>query len=426
VFNRVNDPSGVPSQILGSITAPGEVLVINRNGIIFGAGAQVSVGALIASTADIATSSFVSNGIYGSPSLSGASNGVTVAQGASITTNAPASATNAGGFVMLLGSSVENDGAITTPDGQTILAAGQSFIVRQGYGNNAGTGNAQTSTTLGTEAAVTGGGAAINTGLIQATTGNITMVGQSVTQAGVAYSTTSVAQRGTIHLLTNATDPTTSVTLAPGSLTTILPDTRGATASDAQRETLIDESATLQEQEAAAASLLNDQVLLPDRLDQSRIEITTDGTVDFGNNSLTMATGGQLAVSAAQRVFVESGALLDVAGSVNVVVPANANTLAVDVQGFQLRDSPDNRDSSLLDSLTVNVAVGQLVLVPAGTDGYVQDRYYAAGGLLEVAVSSATSNTQSSNGPRRAVRSRCPGRRWWRSLAQRSISRAAR
>ncbi|RYD26225.1 MAG: filamentous hemagglutinin N-terminal domain-containing protein, partial [Verrucomicrobiaceae bacterium] len=35
-FNKVSDPSGNPSQILGSITAPGQVYVINQNGIIFG------------------------------------------------------------------------------------------------------------------------------------------------------------------------------------------------------------------------------------------------------------------------------------------------------------------------------------------------------------------------------------------------------
>src|SRR5262249_20583222 len=32
-FNKVNDPTGRPSQILGSIVAPGQVYVINQNGI---------------------------------------------------------------------------------------------------------------------------------------------------------------------------------------------------------------------------------------------------------------------------------------------------------------------------------------------------------------------------------------------------------
>ena len=42
-LNRVLDPTGVPSQILGSIKADGQVYLINRNGIIFGGGSQVNV-----------------------------------------------------------------------------------------------------------------------------------------------------------------------------------------------------------------------------------------------------------------------------------------------------------------------------------------------------------------------------------------------
>jgi filamentous hemagglutinin family protein len=43
VLNRILDPSGRPSQILGQIKAEGSVYVINQNGIIFGGGSQVNV-----------------------------------------------------------------------------------------------------------------------------------------------------------------------------------------------------------------------------------------------------------------------------------------------------------------------------------------------------------------------------------------------
>lgn len=53
VLNRVNDPSGRPSQILGNITAQGAVYVINRNGVLFGAGSQVNVHSLVASSLNL-------------------------------------------------------------------------------------------------------------------------------------------------------------------------------------------------------------------------------------------------------------------------------------------------------------------------------------------------------------------------------------
>lgn len=52
-FNKVNDPSGVPSQILGAIEADGQVYVINRNGIIFGGSSQVNSRAFVASSLPI-------------------------------------------------------------------------------------------------------------------------------------------------------------------------------------------------------------------------------------------------------------------------------------------------------------------------------------------------------------------------------------
>jgi filamentous hemagglutinin family protein len=138
-LNRIQDPSGVPSQILGQIKAPGQVYLINRNGIIFGGSAQVNVNALIASSADISTSQFLNNGIYSplnsgtyTPSFTAAGGAVTVQPGAEIVTNAPGSVTSGGGFVLLMGTQVDNQGTILTPDGQTELAAGSNFVPAAG------------------------------------------------------------------------------------------------------------------------------------------------------------------------------------------------------------------------------------------------------------------------------------------------------
>ena len=60
--NRIYDPSLAPSQILGSIVAPGQVYVINQNGIIFNGSSQVNTHALVASTLPI-NDNLVSSGL---------------------------------------------------------------------------------------------------------------------------------------------------------------------------------------------------------------------------------------------------------------------------------------------------------------------------------------------------------------------------
>lgn len=215
------------------------------------------------------------------------------------------------------------------------------------------------------------------------------MVGAKVLQAGIALATTTVNVRGTIHLLTSTSDATTGVTLAPGSITTVQPDLQSTdTAPDSQRASLIAQSQTLNVARLTA-TLLNNQVGLPDLLNQSRIEISTGGTVDFRRNSLTMAQGGQIVVSGGTRVEAEHGALLDTSGLPNVSLPMSANILNVNIQGFELRDAPLNRDLGVLLSHNVAVDARYLTQVAAGST-YPQVRDYTQGGLLEVSGYVAT------------------------------------
>ncbi|WP_229168033.1 filamentous hemagglutinin family protein [Bradyrhizobium altum] len=397
-LNRVVGNAG-PSQILGRITAPGQVLVINQNGIIFGGASQINVGSLIASSANIADSQFLTNGIYSAqsgtnylPSFTGAGGKIVVESGALITTNAPSSVTAGGGFVLLIGTEVDNAGAITTPKGQTQLAAGDDFILRAGYGTNAN----QNSTTRGNEIAPvlyrgSSSGTVTNTGLVLAQQGDITLAGHAVTQDGILLSTTSVNQRGTIHLLNSAFDATGSVTLTNHGISLILPETDAAaalvsgidpsvTALNSQRDALIASA----KPNVLATGQFDNLSTLSDRPDQSRIEIVTGGTIDFRNGSLTMAQGGQVTAAAGKRVFAESGSVIDVSGTSGTVLPASANSIKVNVQGNELRDSPQNRDSGTLINSNMWIDARDLTLVPAGTGGYATDRYYTAGGLLEM------------------------------------------
>ncbi|MDW4662895.1 filamentous hemagglutinin N-terminal domain-containing protein, partial [Escherichia coli] len=57
-LNRVAG-STAPSQILGNIKSDGSVYVINQNGIIFGGASQVNVVSLIASSAGITDTQFL-------------------------------------------------------------------------------------------------------------------------------------------------------------------------------------------------------------------------------------------------------------------------------------------------------------------------------------------------------------------------------
>ena len=211
VLNRVNDPAGRPSQIQGQIKAPGTVLIVNRNGVVFDGASQVNVRNLVAAAGRISDEQFRDRGLYGAqgtePSFTDALGKVEVRPGARIDTHAPGSVTQGGGYVLLLGSEVHNAGAISTPRGQAQLAAGDSFIIRRGVGTSENT----LSTTRGNEiaprlAANQDGGLARNTGLIVAAEGDVTLAGRQVRQEGVALATTTTRTRGTIHLLNSAAD----------------------------------------------------------------------------------------------------------------------------------------------------------------------------------------------------------------------------
>ncbi|WP_198156118.1 hypothetical protein, partial [Herbaspirillum autotrophicum] len=78
---------------------------------------------------------------------------------------------------------------------------------------------------------------------------------------------------------------------------------------------------------------------ISDRTDLSRIEIVSGNTVEFKQGSLTLATGGQIAVAAKQRTLVGNGAELDVSGAIGVQVSMESNNLKINVQGNELRDA---------------------------------------------------------------------------------------
>ncbi|MBB6243195.1 YDG domain-containing protein [Rhodanobacter sp. MP1X3] len=110
--NRILGSTG--STILGHLNANGQVWLINPNGIIFGQGAQVNVGGLVASTLDVNDSDLGSN----TRTFSGNGKGSVVNQG---TLNAAD-----GGYIALLGNQVSNQGVVSARLGTVALGAGSA------------------------------------------------------------------------------------------------------------------------------------------------------------------------------------------------------------------------------------------------------------------------------------------------------------
>jgi len=241
-------------------------LFINRNGILFGPESHVNVSSLVASSLDVAddvfknglgtalqnpgtdAAAFQGDGPFviidenGSPVLFAVgSNGrpgrfkidsqghpvldsegklipdsdgqlvfdtngvplsiVSVADGALIEATA-------GGRVMLLGGNVSNDGVIRTPDGQTIMAAGNHVYVQannemRGFLVEVDVDQVDDATLAAALADNTrlAAGNVDNGGVIEAARGNITLAGLAVNQQGRLTATTSVDANGIIRLV---------------------------------------------------------------------------------------------------------------------------------------------------------------------------------------------------------------------------------
>ena len=116
--NRIADTNG--SQILGRLNANGQVFLINPNGVLFGQGAQVNVGGLVASTLDVDDSALGS----GSLSFSGSGKGKV--------TNLGTINVTGGGYAALLGNQVSNQGAIHAQLGSVALAGGTAVTLNFG------------------------------------------------------------------------------------------------------------------------------------------------------------------------------------------------------------------------------------------------------------------------------------------------------
>jgi filamentous hemagglutinin family protein len=307
--NRILDVNG--TQILGHLNANGQVYLINPNGIVFGPGAEVNVGGLVASTLALDDASlpadaqsFGSDGTAGSPAGAGS----IINQGTIHA--APA------GYVVLLGTNARNSGVISAQLGTVALGAGSAATLRF-----LGTHLVSMQIDQGVLASVVDNG-----GLIRADGGQVLMTAGAqkalmssvVNNTGVIEARTLDHQQGSIILRGGMVDGTVDVA---GTLDASAPDGGNGGAietSAAQVEIANDAMVTT----AAAHGLTGSWLIDP-----------TDFTIAASGGDETGAALSTALLS--NNVQIQSsGGATGTSGNVNVddVVTWNANTLTLTAQ----------------------------------------------------------------------------------------------
>ncbi len=360
-----------PVRIFGTLNANGQVYLINRNGIVFGRSAKVDVAGLIASTLRISEEA-AAGGILraaadGKPAFSAFTDGsgkptsgvVSLENGASVRAAK-------GGSVLIFAPVVRNDGAITTPDGQTILAAGEKIYLMASNDTNlrgllvevdvSSVADADLDAFMQSREGKLPAGIVSNGGEISTARGNTTLAGLVVNQQGRISATTAVNANGTIRL--QARDRVTFVNQAStvdGTAVSVNPavPARGGRVSFAPGST----SAVTSETDDPATQLaVNAQN--PSRLNVTgrQIEVQAKSTLQAQGGVIELRARTDLQANRKDdsRIHVASGATLDVSGT-SATLPASAHVLSVRLTATQLADSPVLRDGALRgQSVTVD------------------------------------------------------------------------
>ena len=391
-----------PSEIFGAIQAPGQVYVINQNGIIFNGTSQVNAGALVVSSLPI-NDNLVDRGLLNNPddqflftqanqaagangptpaftapaapttgmvakidgngnvttsAASGSDGDVVIEPGAQLTSLA--NAENVGGKVALVGPNVANDGTITTPDGQAILAAGNQVAFAAH--------NSSDASLRGLDVYVgsvdSSSGMALNTGLIEAPEADVTMTGKNVDQNGVIDSSTSVSLNGRIDLLadygTRAVTPSTggapsfdptltgTVSFGAGSVSQILPETASTTTVVGTQLAL---SSVVNVEGGSIYMAPNSTLLAPGAVATSGAlglvgqSLASGVNFNAGNFALTSST--DLFYNTSGQIYLDTGAAIDVSGSENVGASVSEDIVAAQLLGSELANSPLQRNGAL-------------------------------------------------------------------------------
>jgi filamentous hemagglutinin len=364
-LNRIYQQS--PSSIFGSLSANGQVYLVNPNGIVFGKTATVNVGGIIASSLGISDAHFnaglLSPSILGNPdqtqraAFSAADNTVSPVAAADGTTNpgnvtvaAGAQISTQGGRILLAGTNVSNAGTLTAPDGQIVLAAGQKIYLQ-----------ANTDQSLrGLIVEVDQGGTAENelSGVLSSDRGNVSMIGLAVNQNGHISATTAVSANGSVRL--EAAD---NVSVQASGNTTTIAATMGGTLElgaqssiDIEPELSSTATTTFDPHPADGSAPVKP---LPSIINLTGEKILMDGASieapagelnvnAVSDPSVGIGTGAQNGANRDPNaeIRVNSGTTIDLSG-IDFEQPMAANLLAIQLRSNELADDPTQRGGPL-------------------------------------------------------------------------------
>lgn len=391
VLNCVNELQVWFSQILGQLKVNGMVFVVNCNGVVFGNNSQVNVCNLLVVVVWISDVQFCDNGLYSfdvsSSVFSDVFGKVVVEQGVCIVIYELISVMCGGGYVLLVGYSVENVGYIEVCKGQVQFVVGDSFVIWCGVGMVINI----SFIIWGNEIVlcfIVGSmvGSVCNIGLLWVFEGDVMLVGCSVEQVGVVVVSIMFVQCGIVYFLVLVSDVGSSVMFVDGVIMVVLIEDDGKImVLDMQCDVLIKE---LVEQDVICVGvclvIFDNLFQYNDCWDQLWVEIVLGGNIYFSVDLLMVVMGGQIIVDVVVCSYVDDVVCVDVFGVVGVQVLMESNNVQIKVQGNELCDVLDNCDSGKLISSEVWVDCCRLVYVLVGIGGYEGECWYVVGGLLEV------------------------------------------
>lgn len=373
-LNRIWDanPSVIAGRLEQAAGQKANVILVNGNGIAFMGGSQVNLNSFTASSLDIKDSLVLETLLPGDriPQFQGEGGFVKVFEGARI---------SAGNFgrVMLLAPTVVNKGTVSAPDGQVIAAAASKVYLRAAGTedpnvrgllveidspaalNDAATANAGIRDGLLdgqavglTDRALDKLGQVSNLGQLGAARGNVSMIGYAVNQQGIASATTSVVSNGSVYLQAKdraigsagSLDPAGAqrgglLVLGAGSVTRVMPEVEDGTgAVDGSAGAGLDRRSQVQMLAQEIRMSGGAQILAPSG-EVTMVALERPGSL----NSTESIFHGNTAVSDVARIHIADGARIDVAGLERVQVSAARNTVAVELRGDELKDSPVNQ-----------------------------------------------------------------------------------